>query len=69
VDARHAGGPEGCFAPCLPFFWGIWNFSKSKDAPKSLLMYQSQPLSVIARGQICHRASSARSAQRRSDAP
>src|SRR5262245_37110420 len=29
-------GPKGRFAPCLPFFWGIWNFSKSKDAAKSL---------------------------------
>jgi ABC-type glycerol-3-phosphate transport system substrate-binding protein len=39
-------GPKGRFAPCLPFFWGIWNFSKSKDAAKSLLMYLSQPSSI-----------------------
>jgi ABC-type glycerol-3-phosphate transport system substrate-binding protein len=39
-------GPKGRFAPCLPFFWGTWNFSKSKDATKSLLMYLSQPSSI-----------------------
>jgi ABC-type glycerol-3-phosphate transport system substrate-binding protein len=39
-------GPKGRFAPCLPFFWGIWNFGKSKDAAKSLLMYLSQPSSI-----------------------
>jgi ABC-type glycerol-3-phosphate transport system substrate-binding protein len=39
-------GPKGRFAPCLPFFWGIWNFSKSKDTAKSLLMYLSQPSSI-----------------------
>src|SRR5262245_39249229 len=39
-------GPKGRFAPCLPFFWGIWNFSKSKNAAKSLLMYLSQPSSI-----------------------
>jgi ABC-type glycerol-3-phosphate transport system substrate-binding protein len=39
-------GPKGRFAPCLPFFWGIWNFSKSKEAAKSLLMYLSQPSSI-----------------------
>ena len=36
-------GPKGRFAPCLPFFWGIWNFSKNKAAAKSLLVYLSQP--------------------------
>jgi ABC-type glycerol-3-phosphate transport system substrate-binding protein len=39
-------GPKGRFAPCLPFFWGIWNFSKSKDAAKSLLVHLSQPSSI-----------------------
>jgi ABC-type glycerol-3-phosphate transport system substrate-binding protein len=36
-------GPRGRFAPCLPFFWGIWNFSKNKEAAKSLLVHLSQP--------------------------
>jgi len=36
-------GPKGRFAPFLPFFWGIWNFSKNKPAAKSLLVHLSQP--------------------------
>jgi ABC-type glycerol-3-phosphate transport system substrate-binding protein len=39
-------GPKGRFAPCLPFFWGIWNFSKNKTAAKSLLTYLSQPIAI-----------------------
>jgi ABC-type glycerol-3-phosphate transport system substrate-binding protein len=35
-------GPKGRFAPFLPYFWGIWNFSKNKSAAKSLLVYLSQ---------------------------
>src|SRR5215216_103392 len=31
-------GPSGRFAPYLPYFWGIWNFSKNKLAAKSLLL-------------------------------
>ena len=31
-------GPAGRFAPFLPYFWGIWNFSKNKPAAKSLLL-------------------------------
>ena len=31
-------GPAGRFAPFLPYFWGIWNFSKNKSAAKSLLV-------------------------------
>ena len=31
-------GPAGRFAPYLPYFWGIWNFSKNKSAAKSLLV-------------------------------
>ena len=31
-------GPNGRFAPFLPYFWGIWNFSKNKPAAKSLLL-------------------------------
>ena len=31
-------GPAGRFAPFLPYFWGIWNFSKNKSAAKSALL-------------------------------
>ncbi len=34
-------GPKGRFGPFLPFFWGIWNFSKNKPAAKSLLAHLS----------------------------
>jgi len=30
-------GPKGRVAPFLPYFWGIWNFSKNIPAAKSLL--------------------------------
>ena len=36
------GGPAGRFTPFLPFFWGIWNFSKNKSAAKALLTHLSQ---------------------------
>ena len=36
-------GPKGRYAPFLPYFWGIWNFSKNKAAAKSLLLHLSQP--------------------------
>jgi ABC-type glycerol-3-phosphate transport system substrate-binding protein len=39
-------GPKGRFAPFLPFFWGIWNFSKNKSAAKSLLVHLSQPAAI-----------------------
>src|ERR1700716_2740537 len=39
-------GPKGRFAPFLPYFWGIWNFSKNKEAAKSLLVHLSQPESI-----------------------
>jgi ABC-type glycerol-3-phosphate transport system substrate-binding protein len=32
-------GPKGRFVPHLPYFWGIWNFSKNKSAAKSLLTF------------------------------
>jgi len=35
-------GPKGRYAPFLPYFWGIWNFSKNKSAAKSLLLALSQ---------------------------
>jgi ABC-type glycerol-3-phosphate transport system substrate-binding protein len=39
-------GPNGRFAPFLPFFWGLWNFSKNKSAAKSLLAHLSQPATI-----------------------
>ena len=39
-------GPKGRFAPYLPFFWSVWNFSKNKAAAKSLLTFLSQPSSI-----------------------
>jgi ABC-type glycerol-3-phosphate transport system substrate-binding protein len=34
-------GPNGRYAPFLPYFWAIWEFSKNKSAAKSLLMHLS----------------------------
>ncbi|MGA0593483.1 ABC transporter substrate-binding protein [Enterovirga sp. CN4-39] len=31
-------GPKGRFAPYLPYLWGIWSFSRNKNAAKSLLV-------------------------------
>jgi len=39
-------GPNGRYAPFLPYFWGIWNFSKNKPAAKSLLVHLSQQSSA-----------------------
>src|SRR5260221_8866557 len=39
-------GPQGRFAPFVPFFWGIWSFSKNKPAAKSLLAHLSQPMAI-----------------------
>jgi len=39
-------GPNGRYAPFLPYFWGIWTFSKNKSAAKSLLLRLSQPDAV-----------------------
>jgi ABC-type glycerol-3-phosphate transport system substrate-binding protein len=41
-----AVGPKGRFAPCTPFFWAIWAFSKNKEAAKSLLTHLSQASSI-----------------------
>jgi ABC-type glycerol-3-phosphate transport system substrate-binding protein len=35
-------GPKGRYSPFLPYFWGVWNFSKNKPAAKSLLVHLSQ---------------------------
>jgi len=34
-------GPQGRYDPYLPYFWGIWKFSKNKAAAKSLLLHIS----------------------------
>ena len=39
-------GPKGRYAPFLPYFWGVWNFSKNKTAAKSLLVHLSQRAAV-----------------------
>jgi ABC-type glycerol-3-phosphate transport system substrate-binding protein len=39
-------GPAGRYGPFLPYFWGIWSFSKNKAAAKSLLTFLSQPASA-----------------------
>jgi ABC-type glycerol-3-phosphate transport system substrate-binding protein len=39
-------GPKGRYAPFLPYFWGIWNFSKNQSAAKSLITYLSQASSA-----------------------
>ena len=39
-------GPNGRFAPFLPYFLALWSFSKNKEAAKSLLTHLSQPASI-----------------------
>lgn len=39
-------GPKGRFAPFLPYFWTVWQFSKNKAAAKSLLMHLSTPAAI-----------------------
>jgi len=39
-------GPKGRYAPYLPFFWGVWNFSKNQSAAKSLIVFLSQASSA-----------------------
>ena len=41
-----AAGPKGRFAPFVPYFWGVWNFSKNQSAAKSLITYLSQPAAI-----------------------
>jgi len=36
-------GPKGRFAPFVPYFWSVWNFSKNQAAAKSLIVHLSQP--------------------------
>ena len=39
-------GPEGRFTPYLPYFWGMWGFSKNKSAAKELIeaLLQREPV-------------------------
>ena len=39
-------GPEGRFLPYLPYFWGVWGFSKNKTAAKELIeaLLQREPV-------------------------
>lgn len=39
-------GPKGRFAPYLPYYWAVWNFSKNKAAAKSLITHMSQPAAI-----------------------
>ena len=39
-------GPKGRYAPFLPYFYGIWSFSKNQSAAKSLLVHLSQPKAI-----------------------
>lgn len=39
-------GPKGRYSPFLPYFWGVWNFSKNQAAAKSLITFLSQPTSA-----------------------
>jgi ABC-type glycerol-3-phosphate transport system substrate-binding protein len=39
-------GPKGRYAPFLPYFWGVWNFSKNQSAAKSLIVHLSQASSA-----------------------
>lgn len=39
-------GPKGRFAPSLPRYQGLWNFSKNKSAAKSLLVHINKPESI-----------------------
>jgi ABC-type glycerol-3-phosphate transport system substrate-binding protein len=39
-------GPKGRYAPFVPYFWSIWNFSKNQAAAESLIVHLSQPSSA-----------------------
>jgi len=39
-------GPKGRYAPFLPYFYGIWNFSKNASAAKSLLIHLGHASSI-----------------------
>jgi hypothetical protein len=35
-------GPKGKFVPYLPYFWGVWKFSRNQSAAKELLSWLQQ---------------------------
>ena len=35
-------GPKGRFSPYFAFFWGVWKFSRNKEAAKDLIAYLSE---------------------------
>jgi hypothetical protein len=35
-------GPKGRFVGYLPYYWGVWSFSKNKQAAKDLLLHLSE---------------------------
>jgi ABC-type glycerol-3-phosphate transport system substrate-binding protein len=35
-------GPKGRFMPYVPFYWGVWQFSKNKTAGKELIEWLSE---------------------------
>ncbi|MFZ6761920.1 ABC transporter substrate-binding protein [Pseudoroseomonas sp. WGS1072] len=35
-------GSQGRYTPYLPYFWGVWSFSRNKGAGKALIEYLSQ---------------------------
>ena len=39
-------GPKGRYAPGLPFFWGIWKWSKNVPAAKSLMAHLAEQSSI-----------------------
>lgn len=39
-------GPQGRFVPYLPYFWGIWSFSRVKGPAKELLEFLSERTSA-----------------------
>jgi ABC-type glycerol-3-phosphate transport system substrate-binding protein len=41
-----AAGPKGRYAPFVPYFWGVWNFSKNQSAGKSVIAHLSQPSAI-----------------------
>jgi len=38
----NPAGPAGRFVPYLPYFWGVWNFAKNKQAAKDLIEWLSE---------------------------
>ena len=38
----NPSGPKGKIVPYLPYFWGIWSFSRNRSAAKELLTWLQQ---------------------------